>query len=74
MIYGAEQPPDGLTMMLESAADRFRHQAEECRLNARRAMRPVDREAWLRLAAKWVKLAQGAELAGEARAIAGRID
>ena len=73
-IYGAEQPPDDLTMTLESAADRFRRQAEECELNARKAMRPLDREAWLRLAADWAKLAQGAELVGEARAAAGRID
>jgi hypothetical protein len=57
----------------ESAAARFRHQAEECELNAWKAMRPLDREAWLRLAADWVKLAQGAELADKARALAKRI-
>jgi len=73
-IYGAEKPPDDLTMTPESAADRFRRQAEECELNARKAMRPLDREAWLRLAADWAKLAQGIELADEARAVAGRVD
>jgi hypothetical protein len=58
-------------MTLKSAADRFHRQAVECKLNARKAMRPLDREAWLRLAADWAKLAQGAELAGQARAVAG---
>jgi hypothetical protein len=61
-------------MTLENAADRFRRQAEECELNARKAMRSLDREAWLRLAADWGKLAQGAELADEAKAVAGRVD
>jgi len=60
-------------MTLENVADRFRREAEECELNARKAMRPLDREAWLRLAAKWAKLAQGAALASEARTVSGRI-
>jgi hypothetical protein len=60
-------------MKVQSAAARFRSQAEECELNARKAMRPLHRDAWLRLAADWVKLAQGAELADEARAFAKRI-
>jgi hypothetical protein len=61
-------------MTPECAADRFRHQAKECERNAKKAVRPLDREAWLRLAADWAKLAQGAELAGHARAAAARID
>ena len=60
-------------MAPESSAARFRHQAEECELNARKAIRPLDQEAWLRLAADWVKLAQSAELADKARALAKRI-
>jgi hypothetical protein len=32
------------------------------RRNAEKAMRPVDREAWLRLAADWAQLAEGAGL------------
>jgi hypothetical protein len=49
-------------MKSETAANRYRREAEECRRNAEKAMRPVDREAWLRLAADWAKLAAGAEL------------
>ncbi len=49
-------------MKSETAANRYRREAEECRQNAEKAMRPVDREAWLRLAADWAKLAAGGEL------------
>ena len=44
-----------------SDASKYRREAEECRRNAERASRPIDREAWLRLAADWAKLAEGAE-------------
>jgi hypothetical protein len=44
-----------------SDADRYRREAEECRQNAESAIREIDREAWLRLAADWAKLAEGAE-------------
>jgi hypothetical protein len=54
---------DDLAMMTsETAANRYRREAEECRQNADKAMRPVDREAWLRLAAEWAELAKSAEL------------
>ena len=33
-------------------ADRFRRQAEECRQQAERAKSPLDKEAWLRVAAE----------------------
>jgi len=49
-------------MKSETAANRYRREAEECRQNAEKAMRPIDREAWLRLAADWAKLAAGWEL------------
>jgi hypothetical protein len=49
-------------MKSETAANRYRREAEECRRNAEKAMRPVDREAWLRLAADWAKLAADAKL------------
>jgi len=45
-----------------SDPNKYRREAEECRLNAESALRPIDREAWLRLAADWAKLAEGAEL------------
>ncbi len=46
-----------------SDVNKYRREADECRRNAESALRPVDRDAWLRLAADWVKLAEGAELA-----------
>lgn len=67
-IYCAERTEpspehlDDPAMKSETAANRYRREAEECRRNAEKAMRPVDREAWLRLAADWAKLAAGAEL------------
>lgn len=41
---------------------RFREQANECREQAERAVNPLDKEAWLRLAGEWTKMAQAAEL------------
>jgi len=67
-IYCAERTEpspehlDDPAMKSETAANRYRREAEECRQNAEKAMRPVDREAWLRLAADWAKLAAGVEL------------
>ena len=40
---------------------RFRAQADECRQQAERAINPLDKEAWLRLAGEWIKLAQASE-------------
>jgi hypothetical protein len=45
-----------------SDANDYRREAEECRRNSESALRPIDREAWLRLAADYAKLAEGAEL------------
>jgi hypothetical protein len=45
-----------------SDADRYRREAQQCRQNAGSAIRAIDREAWLRLAADWAKLAEGAEI------------
>jgi hypothetical protein len=47
--------------MTETDAQRFRKQAEECHELAAKAFSQLDREAWLRLAADWIKLAQSAE-------------
>ena len=49
-------------MKPETPAQRYRRAAKESQLNAEKAERSVDREAWLRLAADWTKLAQSAEL------------
>lgn len=47
--------------MAETDAERFRKEAETCRELAEKAIRQFDKEAWLRLAAGWIKLAQDAE-------------
>jgi hypothetical protein len=36
-------------------------EAEECRKQAVKAISPLDKEAWLRLAEEWLKLALSAE-------------
>jgi hypothetical protein len=45
-----------------SDANNYRREAEECRRNSESALRPIDRDAWLRLAAGYAKLAEGAKL------------
>ncbi len=47
--------------MADDEANRFRKQAEECRGQAAKAISPLDEEAWLRIAAEWIELAQSAE-------------
>ena len=42
-------------------ADQYRQEAEECRKLAESAVSEPDKEAWLRLAADWMKLAESAE-------------
>src|ERR1700740_3031909 len=49
-------------MKSETPAQRYRREADECQLNAQRAIRAADREAWLKLAVDWRKLAESAEL------------
>jgi hypothetical protein len=39
-------------------ADQYRQEAEECRKLAESAVSEPDKEAWLRLAADWIKLAE----------------
>jgi hypothetical protein len=43
------------------AAARYRRKAEACRQLAEEAVGSLDKEAWLRLAVDWVKLAQEVE-------------
>jgi hypothetical protein len=47
--------------MTEIDVERFRREAEECRQQAERTLAPIDKEAWLRRAADWTKLAEDAE-------------
>ena len=47
--------------MSEIDAARFRKQAEECREQAAKAVSPLDKEAWLRVAEEWLKLALSKE-------------
>ncbi len=49
-------------MKLETPAQRYRHEAAECEVNAEKATNGVDREAWQRLAEDWMKVARGAEI------------
>jgi hypothetical protein len=51
----------GVSMMSQTAAQRYRREAEECEVKAKRAEKWVDQEAWLRLAVDWKKLARAAE-------------
>lgn len=46
---------------MPNEADRFRKQAEEARLQAEKAISPLDKEAWLKVAGEWIKLAQSVE-------------
>lgn len=46
--------------MVQSDADRFKGRAEECRRLAEKAISEQDKEAWLRLAAEWDRLAESA--------------
>jgi hypothetical protein len=50
-----------LSGMAHDDAERFRKQAEEAREQAARAYSPLDKEAWLRVAEEWLKLALSAE-------------
>jgi hypothetical protein len=40
--------------MSEEEAARFRKQADECREQAAKAISPLDKEAWLRVAGEWI--------------------
>jgi hypothetical protein len=44
-----------------SDADRFRLEAKECSSLADKARKRADKEAWLELAADWIKLAEERE-------------
>jgi hypothetical protein len=50
--------PDGMS---EQDVARYRAQADECQHQAERAVNPLDKERWPRLAGDWIKMAQEAE-------------
>jgi hypothetical protein len=41
-----------------TSGEKYRDQASEAREQAERSFRPSDKEAWLRIAEEWMKLAQ----------------
>jgi hypothetical protein len=47
--------------MTENDVQRFRSEAKECRRLAEQATSPIDKQAWLRLAEDWIKLAEETE-------------
>jgi hypothetical protein len=46
-----------IIVVMSDDAARFRKQAEECQGAGSKALSPLDKEAWLRLAEEWLKLA-----------------
>jgi hypothetical protein len=52
---------DYLAGMSDQDIARFRAQAQKSQLRAQHSTREVDKEAWLRMAEDWQKLAQTAE-------------
>ena len=50
--------------MGETDVERYRSEAEQCRKLAEDARSQADKEAWLRLAADWLTLAENAEERG----------
>jgi hypothetical protein len=47
--------------MPDPDSERFRQEAEECLKLAERSVSQLDKEAWLRLAGDWIKLAEKVE-------------
>jgi hypothetical protein len=60
-IAGLQCASGPISPMSEDDAARFRKQAEECREQAAKAFSPLDKEAWLRTAEEWIKLAMSVE-------------
>jgi hypothetical protein len=50
-----------LEEMSDEDIARFRSQAKECQLQAERSVRVTDKDAWLRMAGEWIRLAEDAE-------------
>jgi hypothetical protein len=60
-VVGSIGSPCHCRGMAHNDAERFRKQAEEAREHVARALSPLDKEAWLRVAEEWLKLAVNAE-------------
>ena len=56
-----EDPSVSGVLMTENDVQRFRSEAKECRRLAEQATSPIDKQAWLRLAEDWIKLAEETE-------------
>jgi hypothetical protein len=50
---------------MSNESESFRRQAEESRQQAAKAINPLDKESWLRVAEEWIKLAQASEQRGD---------
>jgi hypothetical protein len=50
--------------MTGSGAERFRREADECLRQAAKALSPLDKQSWSRMAKEWTKLAKDAEQRG----------
>jgi hypothetical protein len=50
---------------MSNDSEKFRRQADESRQQAAKAINPLDKEAWLRVAEEWIKLAQASERRGD---------
>jgi hypothetical protein len=51
--------------MSENVAARCGKQAEEARQHAEKAIHVLDKEAWLKVAGEWIKLAEAVEKRGD---------
>ena len=56
-----EDPTVSGVLMTENDVQRFRSEAKECRRLAEQATSRIDKQAWLRLAEDWIKLAEETE-------------
>ena len=52
-----------VSIVPEIPAERYRREAVACRLKAEETANSVDKDAWLKLADDWDKLARGGEAA-----------
>jgi hypothetical protein len=53
--------------MTGSGAERFRREADECLRQAAKALSPLDKQSWSRMAKEWTKLAKDAEQRGQSK-------
>lgn len=51
---------DNPKWMSEQNVKKYRATADECQAHAEQARHAIDREAWLKLAAEWIALAEDA--------------